>query len=199
MSSMAASKTSTAKPAILKAGLAAFTSLGYETATVEEIRRKAGVSNGSFFHFFPNKQALAVTLFVEALRQYHTAMMAALASDVSAEAGIARLVSTHVEWVVAHRDEALFLFEQSRSGWIAQARDEQSVANRELRGAIEAWREPLAAAGDLAPMSADMFVSQIIGPAQIFCRAWLSGRESEDPRIQLDALIACAVRAVRAR
>jgi hypothetical protein len=45
-------------------------------------------------------------------------------------------------------------------------------------------------------MTATLFFSQIIGPAQIFCRAWLSGRDRSDPTQQADILIACAIRAL---
>jgi len=45
-------------------------------------------------------------------------------------------------------------------------------------------------------MASLLFFSQIIGPAQIFCRAWLSGRDRTDPREQSEILIACAIRAV---
>jgi len=57
-------------------------------------------------------------------------------------------------------------------------------------------RAPLIARGELFPMSATLFFSQIVGPAQVFCRAWLSGRERSDPRAQADTLIACAIRAL---
>jgi len=46
-------------------------------------------------------------------------------------------------------------------------------------------------------MTPVMFVSQLIGPAQIFCRAFLSGRDRADPRAESDTLVACAVRALR--
>ena len=46
-------------------------------------------------------------------------------------------------------------------------------------------------------MTPVMFVSQLIGPAQIFCRAFLSGRDRADPRSEADTLIACAIRALR--
>ena len=52
------------------------------------------------------------------------------------------------------------------------------------------------ARGELLPMTSSLFFSQIIGPAQIFCRAWLSGRDRADPAAQADILIACAIRAV---
>ena len=55
---------------------------------------------------------------------------------------------------------------------------------------------PLIVRGELYPMSTVLFFSQIIGPAQVFCRAWLSGRHQTDPRGQADTLIACAVRAL---
>jgi len=45
-------------------------------------------------------------------------------------------------------------------------------------------------------MTSLVFFSQVIGPAQMFCRGWLSGRDRSDPRDQTDMLIACAIRAV---
>jgi len=36
----------------------------------------------------------------------------------------------------------------------------------------------------------------VIGPAQVFCRAFLSGREGGDPRQHADQLVACAIRAL---
>jgi len=48
---------------ILAAALSLFTERGYETATIHEIRSRAGVSNGSLFHFFSTKQDIAGALF----------------------------------------------------------------------------------------------------------------------------------------
>ena len=67
---------------------------------------------------------------------------------------------------------------------------------KKLRATLERWRAPLIACGELLPMTATLFFSQIIGPAQIFCRAWLSGRDRSDPTQQADILIACAIRAL---
>jgi hypothetical protein len=41
-----------------------------------------------------------------------------------------------------------------------------------------------------------IFISQVIGPAQIFCRAWLTGRERRDPREHAPLLAQCAIRSV---
>ena len=75
-------------------------------------------------------------------------------------------------------------------------RDAQRAQNSRLAEGIKAWCAPLIARGELLPMTPTLFFSQIIGPAQIFCRAWLSGRDPADPRQQVDILIACAIRAL---
>jgi len=97
---------------------------------------------------------------------------------------------------VNNRREARFLFEISRAEWGEEVRDAQRGANARLAEGVERWRAPLIARGELFPMSATVFFSQIVGPAQVFCRAWLSGRDRSDPRAQADTLIACAIRAL---
>jgi len=45
---------------LLDAALTVIRTKGYGAATVDEICRAAGVSKGSFFHYFPDKEALAL-------------------------------------------------------------------------------------------------------------------------------------------
>ncbi len=185
-----------ARDDLLTAALAVFDRDGFEGATVAAIRERAGASNGSFFHFFGSKRELAGTLFLEILRRYHIAMLDAIDPPPGAEDGIARLIRTHLDWVADNRSEANFLFEISRSEWAQDVRDTRQAQNSTLMDGIRTWRAPLVASGELLPMSTEMFSSQIIGPAQFFCRAWLSGRDPADPRAHADTLIACAVRAL---
>jgi AcrR family transcriptional regulator len=186
----------TAREDLLAAGLAVFDREGFEGATVAAIRSRARASNGSFFHFFASKKELAGTLFLEILQRYHADILARVDVSCSAKQGVARLIRAHLDWVVNFRLEARYLFEISRSEWTEEIRSAQRVQNSRLADGIEQWRAPLIARGDLLPMSSTLFFSQIIGPAQIFCRAWLSGRDRADPREQADILIACAIRAV---
>ena len=186
----------TAREDLLAAGLAVFDREGFEGATVAAIRSRARASNGSFFHFFASKKELAGTLFLEILQRYHADILARVDVSCSAKQGVARLIRAHLDWVVNFRLEARYLFEISRSECTEEIRSAQRVQNSRLADGIEQWRAPLIARGDLLPMSSTLFFSQIIGPAQIFCRAWLSGRDRADPREQADILIACAIRAV---
>lgn len=185
-----------ARSDILDAALEVFDLDGFEGATVATIRERAGASNGSFFHFFNSKRELAGTLFLDVLRRYHLTMLDAIDAPLNAADGIARLIHTHLAWVVNNRREAKYLFEISRSEWAQDVCDARQAQNSTLAEGVEAWRTPLIASGDLRPMPAPLFFSQIIGPAQFVCRAWLSGRDPSDPRDHADALIACAVRAL---
>ncbi|WP_065755083.1 TetR/AcrR family transcriptional regulator [Bradyrhizobium paxllaeri] len=187
---------STAREDLLEAGLAVFDRDGFEGATVAAIRARARASNGSFFHFFGSKKELAGTLFLEILARYHAAVIAAVDERCGAREGVVRLIRAHLEWVVSARREARYLFEISRSEWTEEIRGAQRVQNLRLVEAVERWRAPLVERGELLPMTSSVFFSQIIGPAQIFCRAWLSGRDRADPREQAEMLIACAIRAV---
>ena len=186
----------TVREDLLAAGLAVFDRDGFEGATVAAIRTRARASNGSFFHFFASKKELAGTLFLEIIARYHAAVLAAVDESCSARQGVARLIRAHLDWVVNNRREARYLFEISRSEWTEEIRGAQRAQNSRLAEAIERWRTPLIASGELLPMTATLFFSQIIGPAQVFCRAWLSGRDRTDPREQIETLIACATRAV---
>jgi AcrR family transcriptional regulator len=189
-----------AREDLLAAGLAVFDRDGFDGATVAAIRTRARASNGSFFHFFGSKKELAGTLFLQTLERYHAAVLAALAAPrkapLGAIDGIGGLIRAHLDWVVDNRLEARFLFEISRNEWTEEVRDTQRARNARLAEGIEHWRAPLIARGELLPMTPVLFYSQIIGPAQIFCRAWLSGRDDSDPRDQADTLIACAIRAL---
>jgi AcrR family transcriptional regulator len=190
----------TAREDLLAAGLAVFDRDGFDGATVAAIRTRARASNGSFFHFFGSKKELAGTLFLQTLEGYHAALLAALAAPrkapLGAIDGIGRLIRAHLDWVVNNRREARFLFEISRNEWTEEVRDAQRAPNMRLAEGIEHWRAPLIARGELLPMTPVLFYSQIIGPAQIFCRAWLSSRDDSDPRSQAHTLIACAIRAL---
>jgi hypothetical protein len=115
---------------------------------------------------------------------------------LSAQAGIDRLIRAHLDWVVEHRREARYLFEISRGDWTEELRHKQRALNVRFAEGIERWRAPLVTSGELLPLPQAVFGSQIIGPAQIFCRAYLSGRDRSDPRLQADQLIACAIRAL---
>ncbi|MDB5619934.1 TetR/AcrR family transcriptional regulator [Tardiphaga sp.] len=188
-----------AKMALMEAGRSVFETSGFDRSTVSAICARAKASNGSFFHFFRTKEGLAATLFLECLTSYHDAMLAAVEGNPPAVEGTTNLVEAHLNWVVTEQRRSKFLFEQSRSEWLASFRSEQLEENTRFGSAIDAWRIPLVAKGAFLPLSRPLFLSLVIGPAQMFCRAWLSGREKVDPRSFKDELCNAAIRGVVAQ
>jgi TetR/AcrR family transcriptional repressor of nem operon len=55
-------RTSDAKTRLLKAAMELIYARGYSAVGVQEICTQAGVNKGSFYHFFPSKQALVLTV-----------------------------------------------------------------------------------------------------------------------------------------
>jgi AcrR family transcriptional regulator len=181
---------------ILTAGLHLIDERGYEAATVAAIRTRAGVSNGSFFHFFDSKESLAAELFLDAIRAYHQAMLRSVDDSKGAPEGIAALIKAHIGWVTTNRPRARFLFEQARAEWFEGIAEALRAENAIYGQGLDRWRLPLVEVGQFLPMNALVFASQVIGPAQTFCRAWLSGRDRTDPGKYAQELIDCAIRAV---
>lgn len=187
---------STTRQSIIDVALNSFNLVGYEATTVSAICQISGASNGSFFHHFGSKEGLAGSIFLAALSSYHAALVDELPKSPEAPEGIACLIGAHIRWVTEHRAEARFMFEQVRSEWLTPIQVEQQAENMVLAKAIEAWRKPLIEKGELENTSPLPFFSQVIGPAQLLCRMWLSSKADMDPNQQVDFFTTCAVRAL---
>lgn len=184
------------RQSIHNAALSSFNLVGYEATTVAAICQISGVSNGSFFHHFGSKEGLAGSVFLEALASYHAALVVDLPNCAQAPQGIACLIKSHVRWVVEHREEARFMFEQVRSEWLAPIQVKHQAQNMVLAQAIEKWRKPLIEKGELDSIPPLPFFSQLIGPAQLLCRVWLSSQADSDPMQHIEFFTNCATRAL---
>src|SRR5947209_65893 len=63
---------------ILESALACFLESSYEQTTVARICERAGVSNGTLFHYFPTKEAIADALYLEAIADFQDGLWLAL-------------------------------------------------------------------------------------------------------------------------
>src|SRR5881275_2206803 len=100
----------TARERILAAARHRFAADGVYSATLEDVRRDAGVSVGAIYHHFPDKERLAEAVWLDALERYQAAFLAALEGSGSAREGVVAAVERHLAWVAAHRDDAALLF-----------------------------------------------------------------------------------------
>ncbi|HYB99197.1 MAG TPA: TetR/AcrR family transcriptional regulator [Candidatus Limnocylindrales bacterium] len=103
--------------AILKAAAQVFTSRGYAGTTTNHIAERAGVSIGSLYEYFPNKDALLVALMEEHIRQGEV-ILARVALEAPSGPGhvremISRFVTAMVDLHARDRQLHRVLFEEA--------------------------------------------------------------------------------------
>lgn len=90
---------------ILDAALALFAELGYERASTNAIAARAGISPGSLYQYFPNKEAIAEALsqrLLDRLRAAHAAAFDDPPVDLPLVDLVSRVVDPLVEFNVAN-------------------------------------------------------------------------------------------------
>jgi AcrR family transcriptional regulator len=190
-------ETVSVRERLLEAATELFADEGYDAVGVEKLRARAGVSNGSFFHLFAAKEDLAAELLVNCVIEYQAAIVRALAQCDDAGNGVAAIVRTHIRW------------DDARAAWFAKAAERLRTHNATFAAAVEGWRAPLLARGSLRDVSIEVFLATLIGPANLICRSWITGRklsaaaptrhENELVALAQQALVATPFRAVKAR
>jgi AcrR family transcriptional regulator len=191
-------ETTTVRERLLEAATALFADEGYDAVGVEKLRARAGISNGSFFHLFAAKEDLAAELLVNCVIDYQAAIIRALARCDDAKTGVAAIVRTHIRWVMDNQSKARFMLDDARAAWFAKASGRLKTHNAAFAAAVERWRVPLLANGSLRDVSIDVFLATVIGPANLICRSWITGRKhsAAAPTRHEDELIALAQQAL---
>ena len=184
------------KQEILQAAIACFNETGIEATSIDAIRARCGASVGSIYHHFGNKEGIVAYLFLQGLDDYWQQLLAALQAAETAEAGVKAVVGCYVQWVTASQELARFIFQartlvsRSPQGEALVQKNKQNM--RALFARFKPWEEQ----GALRRLPLDLYWALIMGPAQEYCRAWLSGRVKTDPRLLLEELADAAWRAV---
>ena len=103
---------------ILEAALKNFSESGYDAASVDDICAGAGVSKGAFYHHFPSKQAVFLTLLNEWLKTVDASLEAARKPTVPETlTNMARMLPT----IFSQADGRLPMFLEF---WLQASRDE---------------------------------------------------------------------------
>ncbi|MEB3022384.1 TetR/AcrR family transcriptional regulator [[Mycobacterium] crassicus] len=184
---------SDARSRLLEAARLRFAANGALTATLEEIRRAAGISVGALYHHFPDKAALVAAVYAQVMAEYQAGFIAMLRGHATAEGGIRGGVDHHLRWVAAHRGEAqLLLGDRHDSPALRQA-------NGEFVDAVRDWWRPHQAYGALQPIQTPITAALWFGPAQEFSRYWLAGGAAKLPRGAIRTFADAAWAALRAK
>ncbi len=181
---------------ILRCALTLFNKNGIDATTIDTIRAESQTSVGSIYHHFGNKEGVVAALYLAALED-QTSLRERYISDVNTTQGwVHALVHSYVDWVVDQPDWARFQYQAryavAQSAFADQLKKANSVRNAQMRD----WFSDPDHRRDLKDLPSELIPSLIIGAAESYCRAWLSGRVKQSPAIYRQLLAEAAWLAV---
>ena len=104
---------------IMDAGLRLFVDPGYFNTNVPQLAKTAGVSVGTIYHYFRNKEDLAAAIFVHHIAEYNRQMLTALEQERTVEARVKSTVRITLLFIERNPDVARFLFFARHDEFIA--------------------------------------------------------------------------------
>ncbi len=164
---------------------------------MEHIRVASGASNGSIYHHFGSKQAIALELYEEGRRRYETDMLAALHRETAPEAGVRALVAGHLRWGQAHRDWSLLLTRLGTADIAGEFPERIATLHAGFAKAVHAWFAPFIRRRLVADLPPEIFLLQALGPGMAFARLWLAGATALDVKAAARLLANAAWKSLR--
>src|SRR4051795_9362336 len=163
---------------VLAAALPLFVAHGYAGASLEKVRRDAGVSNGSLYHHFPRRADLAARLLKAGMRQCQDAVLAVLTGAGAVEDVVRSVVTEQLRWVEEHPDLARWIFSDLPDEVLLAAEPDLGADARRYAVAGGDW---LDRQSGLVEGSFGVRHALWLGPAMEFARHWLRGRSRQRP------------------
>jgi AcrR family transcriptional regulator len=167
--------TTDTRGAIISAALERFLAQGVTATTLRQIQYDAHVSNGSLFHHFASKEALAGAVYVDCVARYQRAFLDELDRHDDEEAAVRAIVRLHLRWCTDHPEMARFLITMIEPAVLRAAEDDLHELNERFAAALRSWWKPRVHYGRLRPLTPGQSNALWLGPAQELVRAWLLG------------------------
>jgi AcrR family transcriptional regulator len=149
------------RAAILAAGRAVFAELGYGAATVRDIVRRTPLATGTFYNYFPDKEAVFRALLEESAGEARARARTARRAAATLEEFVAGAYRAYFEFLAS--DPQLFGLVRRNAGTIATVFAEPALGVSVAELEEDLGRGP--AAGLLAPADARFMASAMVGTA----------------------------------
>ncbi|KAB2972840.1 TetR/AcrR family transcriptional regulator [Streptomyces sp. SS1-1] len=138
---------------LLEAAAAVFTTTGYSAASTNAIAREAGVSPGTLYQFFPNKEAIAIELGGRLMRQMRETYGEALA-PVDPTTSLEEAVTAAVDRFIAFNCEHPVFFTLMHGPDVpGRMAEEHDALHATLLGRIETLLSSLLPGADPAELN----------------------------------------------
>lgn len=181
---------------IFRKALTLFNEQGIEATTIEMIRAECDTSVGAIYHHFGNKEGLVAALFFTALDDQARLRDSYLSEAKTTQEGVYALVHSYVDWVDSQPEWARFQYHARFSVTKGPFKDELATRNKARNKQLLEWLSASARGDELNGSPAELLLSLIIGQADNYCRAWLSGRVKGGPKVYRDKLAHAAWRSI---
>ena len=172
---------STSREAIIAAALRRFLAQGIAATALRQIQHDARVSNGSLFHHFDSKEALAAAVYTECVGRYQRAFLEELDRHDDAETSVRGIVLMHLRWCAEQPETARFLINMTEPTVLRAAEPVLRDLNEHFSSALRSWWKPHAHYGNLRTLTPAQSYALWLGPAQELTRGWLIGFLPEAP------------------
>lgn len=170
---------------------------GVDALSMDLVRSRAGVSNGSLYHHFASKAHLVDALYAQALREFHATLVVPIAGRASARTAVRSMVRAYLDWVLEHPDRARLLHSLRRTEELAQAPGEWKQVRDEGFGRLRVWVEGKIAEGEMRDLPFDIWVALVFAPVISLTGGWLRAKEPVVPAKHRTLLADAAWNAVR--
>ena len=181
---------------IFRKALALFNEQGVEATTIEMIRAECDTSVGAIYHHFGNKEGLVAALFFTALDDQAQLRDRYLADAKTTEEGVYALVHSYVDWVDSQPEWARFQYHARFAITKSPFKDQLATRNKTRNQTFGEWLAEPGRRDELRAVPGELLLSLIIGQADSYCRAWLSGRVKGSPKAYRDLLAQAAWRSI---
>ncbi len=191
--------TEARRRSILDAALDCFLEFGVEGTTVDQIRLKSGASHGSIYHLFRGKDEIALTLFIEGMKDYHDRVVSAMSRESTAQGLIRAMIETHMFTTIERPALGLYLTRMGLVDAIGSIREEYRHQTEAFARDVWQHLQPFVERGELVRLDRDLYFSLIIGPSAHMARAWLRKTYTGDLLSVVETLAEAAWHSLKAR
>lgn len=160
------------RTAIVEVALGCVQAVGWEATSLQVVRQRAGVSNGTLFHHFPTRQHLSMAVVAAGIADHQDGIVRELRAATTSRAGVTAVVLRHLRWIEDNPQLARMLLTVSPESLRAGFDPDAISANRRFFSEVAAW---LHGAGWSGAPELPVLVALWIGPAQEYSRGWLAG------------------------
>jgi AcrR family transcriptional regulator len=175
---------------ILASARELFFSNGLDETSIAEICKHSGVSNGSLFHHFPTKEAIALEIFIGIRRHYWVYVIDAMEAESTVPAAAEASVRAAFDFQKRFADEYTFMLDTAAAPWVLKHTTALKDLNTDFVERAMRWAAPYFMKGELPKLSIHTFGAIIFGLPQWIAREARAGLSVPDIEVVTDELAA---------